>query len=149
MYKPRCLAILPLLAFAFIAVASEYRDESASDSVSADIFDSNFDDATEVSQHVRNALDPTQRALIAGLLKNLPAAPSPTVDPASDDQVEGLDRHGHHGHHKHHKCKDDEDDEDKDNLNNDDNKFKTISLPAQGRPFEYGEDVRHSLPPLI
>ncbi|KAJ1774306.1 hypothetical protein LPJ62_007128, partial [Coemansia sp. RSA 2167] len=34
-------------------------------------------------------------------------------------------------------------------LNNEDDKYKTISLPAQGQPFVYGEDEKHPLPPLV
>ncbi|KAJ2826455.1 hypothetical protein IWW50_002352, partial [Coemansia erecta] len=104
MYKQRCLALLPLLAFAFAAVSSEYRDESISDSASPDIPDSMLDSATEVNYHIRHALDDNQRALLSGILSNIPGitAATPTSDSASADQVDAVDRHGHHKHHGHH-----------------------------------------------
>ncbi|KAJ2454278.1 hypothetical protein EV183_001644 [Coemansia sp. RSA 2336] len=166
MYKSRYLAILPLLAFALVAFASEYSDDSFSDSVTADLPDSSYDEATTASNHIRDAVSTDPHELLAGLLRNLQSSPaaSPTMDPSATDQVEGFDRHKHKKH-KHHKCKDVDEDDDNDkkkpcckkcpmptyhiSLNCEDEKYKTISLPAQGRPFEYGEDVRHSLPPLV
>ncbi|KAJ2365565.1 hypothetical protein IW150_006180, partial [Coemansia sp. RSA 2607] len=98
------------------------------------------------------------------------------ADPTADalDEVDGIDRHkGHHDKGHHHNCHDGHKDECKKekptcekeehkcnacgkatptyhiNINCEDSRYKTISLPAQGRPFEYGEDVRNSLPPLV
>ncbi|KAJ2876009.1 hypothetical protein GGH93_001136 [Coemansia aciculifera] len=34
-------------------------------------------------------------------------------------------------------------------LGNEDKRYQTISLPAQGCPFVYGDDMRSSLPPLL
>ncbi|KAJ2266358.1 hypothetical protein J3F81_005505, partial [Coemansia sp. RSA 371] len=175
MYKSRCLALLPLLTFALAAITSEYSDESISVSTSAGIPDSTFEGATKVSNHVWDALDGNQRELLASILKNRPGTPeaTPTVDKASADQVGELGRHMHK-EHKYMSGKWDDsneyeeadDDYGKGNeadcgcyhrltptyhisLNDEDDKYKTISLPAQGQPFVYGEDERHPLPPLV
>ncbi|KAJ1880084.1 hypothetical protein LPJ57_002467 [Coemansia sp. RSA 486] len=94
-------------------------------------------------------------------------APSPEAE--AIDGVDGYDRHKHKGH-KGHKDKCEEKEEPKChekgeehkcgccakatptyhiNIDCDDGRYKTISLPAQGCPYVYGDDVRHSLAPLV
>ncbi|KAJ1722750.1 hypothetical protein LPJ53_002848 [Coemansia erecta] len=92
------------------------------------------------------------------------------ADPTADalDQVDGIDRHKGHHHHCHDghkdKCEKEKPKCEKEehkcdgcckatptyhiNIECEDSRYKTISLPAQGCPYVYGEDVRNSLPPL-
>ncbi|KAI9474470.1 hypothetical protein BX667DRAFT_507703 [Coemansia mojavensis] len=156
MYKSHYLAILPLLAFALVAFASEYRGDSFPDSITENLPDSPYDEALTANNHIRDAVSTDPHDLLAGLLRSLQSSPTatPTMDPSATDQVDGFDRHKHKKH-RHHKCNDDDDEDDNNDkkkpgcgckkcpvptyhisLNCEDEKYKTISLPAQGRPFD-------------
>ncbi|KAJ2511866.1 hypothetical protein GGI11_004947, partial [Coemansia sp. RSA 2049] len=159
------------LALGSLVMAS--NDDNNAPETSNTANDSAESDGGISAEHMRIANDPSKTEH-RNAANDLTGMESPVATHSSDadnedgaDSVDGVDRH--HGHHSHgkgsNKCKDECDPCKKKNeccckhrptptyhisLCKQDETYKTISLPAQGRPFYYGDDIRHSsLPPLV
>ncbi|KAJ2765775.1 hypothetical protein IWQ56_003963, partial [Coemansia nantahalensis] len=147
MHSSRYLALLALLTLAVLSAASSYSEDDDASDDSATTPEEAPSTTPEIQGQARNALDD---ALLAGILKGLAGNPAiaHAATPMPCTQVEGVDRK--HGHKKHCKgghadeCEDQDKekakckgDKNKDNLHGQEDRYKTISLPAQGQPYFY------------
>ncbi|KAJ2797776.1 hypothetical protein H4R21_004182, partial [Coemansia helicoidea] len=174
MHSSRYLALLALLTLAVLSAASSYSEDDDASDDSATTPEEAPSTTPEIQGQARNALDD---ALLAGILKGLAGNPAiaHAATPMPCTQVEGVDRK--HGHKKHCKgghadeCEDQDKekvkckgDKNKDkcngccghqptptyhiSLHGQEDRYKTISLPAQGQPYFYGDDERFPRPPI-
>ncbi|KAJ2777803.1 hypothetical protein H4R18_004955 [Coemansia javaensis] len=178
MYTPRCLTLLALLALAALAAAlpAGNQDLSLDVTVSPDASTAGEGDASTAGEgnagtasesdasiegHARVALDDNKRSLILDILKGIAESDeaTPTAESEPENQAEGVNR----GKKKSGSWSGGKDKGKKDDcccckqptptyhisLCPQDDRYKTISLPAQGRPHIYGEDRATPAPPLV
>ncbi|KAJ1766039.1 hypothetical protein LPJ74_006077 [Coemansia sp. RSA 1843] len=153
-----------LLLLAFIALAlstfvlAENDDDNTPETSTTASGSAELDE--RIKEHIRIAHDRNEAAT-RNAANDLSGLESPQATSTADadydespDSVDGVNRHHCHSCEKKEKkneccCKHQPTPTYHISLCKQDERYKTISLPAQGRPFNYNDDVRHSSPPPL
>ncbi|KAJ2786744.1 hypothetical protein GGI15_001273 [Coemansia interrupta] len=165
MRAPQLLLLASALVAAFPANQSTTADELVSASIQSTTETAPIPNES-VDGKIRVQDDLSQNESVTSTAA--PDASAGDADPTADalDQVDGVDRHKGHHHHCHDghkdKCEKEKPTCEKEehkcngcnkatptyhiNIECEDSRYKTISLPAQGCPYVYGEDVQACCP---
>ncbi|KAJ1648536.1 hypothetical protein LPJ64_000234 [Coemansia asiatica] len=171
MRAPQILLLASALVAAFPANQSTNADELISSAPSQIASKTQLLPEDSVSGQLRAEQSYIQSNQSAGETSASADAGEPSPEVEDIDGVDGYDRHkghkchkGHKGHKDKAKCEGEKEEGHKCGscggcekgtptyhicVDSDDSRYKTISLPAQGCPYVYGDDVRNSLPPLV